>query len=86
LQVPISPVNEHLHRALELLADRKNPDYRNSIKEAISAVEALCISITDNKTTTLGRALNKIEAEGNLKLHEDFKEAFKKLYSYNPLR
>ena len=81
-QVPISPVNEHLNRALELLADRKNPDYRNSIKEAISAVEALCIIITENKTTTLGRALNKIETDGNLDLHPDLKEGFKKLYSY----
>ncbi|MEA2075263.1 MAG: hypothetical protein U9O85_05970 [Euryarchaeota archaeon] len=82
LQVPISPVTEHLNRALELLADRKKPDYRNSIKEAISAVEALCITITENKTTTLGRALNKIETDGNLDLHPDLKEGFKKLYGY----
>lgn len=82
LQVSISPVKEHLNRALELLADRKNPDYRNSIKEAISAVESLCILITENETTTLGRALNKIERDGDLKLHVDLKESFKKLYSY----
>jgi len=82
LQVPISPVNEHLNRALELLTDRKNPDYRNSIKEAISAVESLCCLITENENTTLGRALNKIERDGNLDLHPDLKEGFKKLYSY----
>jgi hypothetical protein len=82
LEVPISPVKEHLNRALELLADRKNPDYRNSIKEAISAVESICIIITDNETTTLGRALNKIETDGNLDLHTDLKDGFKKLYSY----
>src|SRR5438128_2152423 len=33
---------QHLDRALELLSDRTAPDYRNSIKESISAVEALC--------------------------------------------
>lgn len=31
-----SPVVEHLKNALSKLADRKNPDYRNSIKESIS--------------------------------------------------
>jgi hypothetical protein len=82
LQVLISPVNEHLNRSLELLADRKNPDYRNSIKEAISAVESLCCLITENENTTLGRALNKIETDGKLELHGDLKEGFKKLYSY----
>ena len=34
-------VDQHLSRALQLLSDRKTPDYRNSIKESISAVEAL---------------------------------------------
>ncbi|MCK4333146.1 MAG: hypothetical protein KAV40_06155 [Thermoplasmatales archaeon] len=82
LQVSISPVGVHLNRALELLADRKNPDYRNSIKEAISAVESLCVRITGNETTTLGRALNKIERDGDLDLHPDLKDGFKKLYSY----
>lgn len=82
LKAPISQVKVHLNRALELLTDRKNPDYRNSIKESISAVEALCIQITNNETTTLGRALNKIEADGKLRLHTDLKEGFKKIYSY----
>jgi len=31
-------VAAHLRRALELLSERENPDYRNSIKESISAV------------------------------------------------
>ncbi len=30
------PVQNHLQNALKLLADRKNPNYRNSIKESIS--------------------------------------------------
>ena len=35
------PVQIHLRRALELLASRDQPDYRNSIKESISSVESL---------------------------------------------
>src|SRR5882672_2692212 len=31
----------HLQRALELFSDRDHPDYRNSIKESISAVESM---------------------------------------------
>jgi len=58
---PLKAVNTHLKTALDLLADRKSPNYRNSIKESISAVEAICNLITKEKNTTLGQALKKIE-------------------------
>ena len=32
---------QHVKTALSLLADRKNPDFRNSIKESISTVKAI---------------------------------------------
>jgi len=35
-----APVSTHIKTALAHLSRRQNPDYRNSIKEAISAVEA----------------------------------------------
>ncbi len=56
LDVPdsLKPVNIHLQRALDLLTDRKSPDYRNSIKESISAVEAICKLIANNDKATLG--------------------------------
>jgi hypothetical protein len=38
----LNPVGIHLQQALELLSDKANPDYRNSMKESISAVEVLC--------------------------------------------
>jgi hypothetical protein len=37
-----TPVRFHIESALSLLGDRKSPDYRNSIKESISAVESMC--------------------------------------------
>jgi hypothetical protein len=52
---------QHLERAVELLADKKAPDYRNSIKESISAVEAMCQLITGNKKATLGDGLRQLE-------------------------
>lgn len=76
----ISPVKIHLERALQLLSDRKNPDYRNSIKESISAVESLCKLITGDKNATLGLALKKIEATH--KIHPALHKSFSLLYGY----
>ena len=77
---PLKPVNNHLKRALDLLADRKSPDYRNSIKESISAVESICNLIAKNSKVTLGQALKEIE--GKVKLHPALKKAFESLYGY----
>jgi hypothetical protein len=72
---------QHLDRALELLADRKSPDYRNSIKESISAVEAICQLITGNSKATLGKALGLLEEKLGT-VHPALKEAFSKVYGY----
>jgi|Deesub1362A_J573_1020465.scaffolds.fasta_scaffold01916_5 hypothetical protein len=76
----LKTVNLHLKRALELLSDRKNPDYRNSIKESISAVEAICRLITQNDKATLGQALKEVEKK--VGLHSALKNAFSSLYGY----
>jgi hypothetical protein len=36
----LKPVRVHISTAVKFFADRKAPDYRNSVKESISAVEA----------------------------------------------
>lgn len=74
------PVSTHLSTALEYFSDRENPDYRNSIKESISAVEALCVKITGDKNATLGKVLNSIEKK--YKIHSALKNAFSSLYGY----
>lgn len=74
------PVNTHLNTALKLLADKENPDYRNSIKESISAIEAMCKIFTNNPKTTLGDALNKLEKDNTL--HPALKKSFSSLYGY----
>ena len=73
-------VKAHLKRALKDLADREHPAYRNSIKESISAVEAICKTITGNGSGTLGKALEELERNHNL--HPSLKTAFSKLYGY----
>ncbi len=78
---PLSGVNEHLRSALEKLTDRKNPDYRNSIKEAISAVEALACLITKDPKATLTKAIKRLRSQG-LQLHPLLENSWIKLYGY----
>lgn len=76
----LSGVHIHLKSALSKLSDRKSPDYRNSIKESISAVEAISQVISGNPKATLTQALKKIESD--LGLHPALKEGFIKIYGY----
>jgi hypothetical protein len=73
-------VKTHLQQSLSLLADRKNPDYRNSIKESISAVESLAKIIVKDNKTTLGQALKEIEKKHQIP--SSLKSAFSSLYGY----
>ena len=77
------PVYEHLSKANKFLADRENSDYENSIKESISAVEAICEILTGikGKEATLGKMLKKIEENG-IAIHSGLKSAFNTLYGY----
>lgn len=81
-QGSLAPVGIHLQRALELLADKETPDYRNSIKESISSVETLSRVITDDSKATLGKALKKLDAQKDVQLHPALRDAFSKLYGY----
>jgi hypothetical protein len=78
----LKPVNEHLKRAIELLSDRKSPDYRNSIKESISSLESLCKIIINKKDATLSEALDKMRKEKIIDLHPALNEALNKLYEF----
>ncbi len=73
-------VNIHLKSALEKLSDKKSPDYRNSIKESISAIESVAKAISENPKDSLGGALDKIK--GKIKLHASLERGFKQLYGY----
>lgn len=73
-------VKIHISQAVAILSNRDKPDYRNVIKESISAVESICRIITNDKKATLGKALDKIEEK--YKIHTALKEGFKKIYGY----
>lgn len=73
-------VKEHLSTAIGLYSNKKNPDYRNSIKESISAVESLSKIITGDDKATLGQALKEIERQHGIP--GSLKKAFSALYGY----
>ncbi|MCW5514724.1 AbiJ-NTD4 domain-containing protein [Muriicola sp. Z0-33] len=76
----LNGANIHLTKALSLLSDRNKPDYRNSIKESISAVEATCKSLTG--ISTLGKALSKMNKYG-IHINSQLKSGFEKIYAYS---
>ena len=76
-------VNIHIEKALFLFSDRKKPDYENSIKESISAVESICSIITGSSGSdaTLGKTLKKLKDKG-VYIHPAMEKAFTSLYGY----
>lgn len=81
LDIKFQGCKSHIKKALGFLSDRENPDYKNSIKESISAVESICQIIAQNSKATLGEALKKLEEHG-VKIHEAMKKSFSSLYGY----
>jgi hypothetical protein len=78
----LTGANEHLKSALEKLSDKRNPDYRNSMKESISAVESICKVIAHEPGADLNKALGKIEKCRQVDLHQCLKKGFTSLYNY----
>lgn len=75
----LNGANIHLTNALDKLSDRKKPDFRNSIKESISAVETTCRVLT--RQNTLGAALNELEQKG-IEIDTQLKSGFDKIYAF----
>ncbi|MGA3343117.1 MAG: hypothetical protein ABSD11_21650 [Methylocella sp.] len=75
-----APVTAHVMSALDLYSKKPNPDYRNSIKESISAVEAAAKIITGQPTATLDGAIRIIEHKHSM--HGAFRKGITQLYGY----
>lgn len=70
-------IREHLSKALELYSKRPIADYRNSIKESISAVEAISRNITGENVLNF----KKMEEKGVV-VPTVLRKAFECLYGY----
>ena len=80
-QTPFDGARAQLQKALGFLSDRENPDYKNCVKESISAVESVCKVISGNEKATLKDALNGLIANG-MNIHGSLKSAILALYGY----
>lgn len=77
---PFEGCNSHIANAVAFLADLDRKDYKNCIKESISAVESICKVIVGDEKATLGDALKVLEKKRGLK--GQLKSGFEKLYNY----
>jgi hypothetical protein len=76
----LAGVDVHIRQAVVLLSNRSKPDYRNAIKEAVSAVESACRIVSKNEKATLGQAIKAIGEKGTV--HPALEKAFSSLYGY----
>ena len=76
----IKAIDYHLKKAIDIFSNKENKDYVNTVKEAISAVEAAVNFINGTKGTTLGDALDKLKEKKSI--HPALCDAFKKIYGY----
>lgn len=70
----------HLQTALTLIGKKPEPDYRNSIKEAISAVESISKQLSGSATQGLAGALDELTK--HVEIHRALRGGFVKLYGY----
>lgn len=78
---PFEGARAQLQKALGFLSDREHPDYKNCVKESISAVESVCKVISGNEKAALKDALNGLIANG-MNIHGSLKSAILALYGY----
>jgi len=72
-------VAQHIRSATILLSDREKPDFRNSMKESISAVEAAVRHVVDKKTAGV-KPVRQVADQ--YRLHPALIDGFDKLYAY----
>ena len=64
VQTPFEGARAQLQKALGFLSDREHPDYKNCVKESISAVESVCKVLANDPKAELGKALKSLIANG----------------------
>lgn len=80
-KAPYAGCKAHIEKAVGFLADREHKDYKNCIKESISAVESVCRIIVGDEKATLGEAIKKLKGKG-VKFHQALEKSFSMLFGY----
>ncbi|HUU47023.1 MAG TPA: hypothetical protein VM118_14950 [Acidobacteriota bacterium] len=77
---PFPGVRTHLRNAVSIFSERKDPEYRSSVKESIDAVESLARIISGQTKDSLGKILPGLARD--LGVHPALGKAFSCLYGY----
>lgn len=80
LKKPFEYVSYHIETSLKLISNKEAPDYRNSMKESISAVEAMCKMLLGDKNAKLIQLLKVLQEKINL--HPSLVQAYDKIFGY----
>lgn len=80
-QGSLSGASTHIRAALGLLGQKPTPDYRNSIKESASAVEAAVNVLAGTEPGGVAKAIERIS--GEMQIHPAMQAAFKQLYGFS---
>lgn len=78
---PFDLVNISIKKSINFIADRKNPDYQNSIKESVLAIETLCNQF-DKTNGTLNAILKSWKKRDDIYCHPHLNSAITELYSF----
>lgn len=79
-RTPHEEVNHQISNAIKSISDKQQPNYRNCIKESISAVETVVKIIGSNENDTLKSVLPRVAKKAGL--HKDFTASIEKLYHF----
>ncbi len=64
----LASVHEHLKKALGFYSHRQKPDYANSVREAVTALESLVKLLTGTDTVDMGKVKQLLNLENDPKL------------------
>ena len=76
LSAPFQGASQHVKQAVTLLGDRDNPDFRNAIKESISAVESAFKAAARDPKVDIEKGLQKLVG------HHQLKQAWNNMYNW----
>ncbi|HPU93058.1 MAG TPA: hypothetical protein PKU99_02815 [Candidatus Saccharicenans sp.] len=72
--------NNQFNKAIWFLSKRPDPDLENCVKEAVGALEGVARLLINDKTVSLGKAVDKLNAMG--KIRKPFDKIFHVLYGF----
>lgn len=81
MRSPFAGARAHIEQALKLLSLKPEPDYRNCIKESVSAIESMLMEATGLQKGDLPALLGEFEQRHG-SLHPAFRKAVSSLYGW----